>query len=179
MRKLNAIITVLIIILFIDHGIMGGFLLTGLGTPNIIIGGYIMMAIVLVHVIIGVKLTIDTISAQKKSGTWYPKENRLFWARRISGFAVIIFLAFHMMAFGAGRGDIARLGEFTTFKMITQVLMVITIGIHIISNVRPMLITLGIKKLKPIHKDILWILSIILLFMAVAFFIYYIRWNTI
>ena len=48
---------------------------------------------------------------------------------------------------------------------------------HIITNVKPMLITFGVKKLRPKAGDILFFVSAALLLMAAAFIIYYIRWQ--
>ena len=63
--------------------------------------------------------------------------------------------------------------------MIAQVLFVLSIALHVLTNVRPMLISLGIRPLKRYVPDILIVLSIVLLVFIAAFIIYYLRWKAI
>ena len=176
MRKLNGILTAVILILFLIHGIMGSFLLIGIGSTALKTLARITEILVFIHVIIGIKYTVDTVRAQKKSGVWYPKENKLFWARRLSGLAVMVFLILHFGAYKVD-GEFARLAYFDAAKLTTQILFVVSIGIHVITNVKPALISFGIKSIKEISVDILLILSIALVFMGAAIVIYFFRWN--
>ena len=85
----------------------------------------------------------------------------------------------HMTAFSAGNADAYRLKWFSSGKLATQLLMVLTLAVHLISNIRPALITFGIKGLQKKTGHILFALSVLLLFMAAAMVIYYLRWNRI
>ena len=58
-------------------------------------------------------------------------------------------------------------------------LMVLTLAVHLISNIRPVLITFGIPGLRKKTGHILFALAVLLLFMAAALIVYYIRWNRI
>ena len=86
MRKLNAIVSLLLIILFLIHTIAGSFQMM-----KIIPGGnelmkdlsYFMLFMIGVHILIGTKLTIDSVKIGKKSGKFYFRENAVFWTRRI------------------------------------------------------------------------------------------------
>lgn len=176
MRKLNAVISHLILLLFVVHGVMGAFNLMGVGSVTTRIIAWTMVGLICVHIVLGVALTIQTLTAQKKSGASYPKENRLFWARRISGFIISILIFFHIFAFSGVSAEHYRLPNFDAFKLITQLLLVLSVGFHIVTNVKPMLISFGIKKLKPRVNDIVFWASVLLLFMAIAFIIYYLRW---
>ncbi len=179
MRKLNAVLIMIILVLFLIHGVMGAFQLTGVGSTALKIIARIAVALTLAHVVIGIKLTADTIRIQRKAGAYYYKENKLFWARRISGLAVMVLLFFHFTSFGTYRGEAYRLREFDTGRLISQILLVVAIAFHVITNVRPMMLALGIKSLKKWVLDIVLILSIVLLFMAFAFIIYYLRWSAV
>ena len=86
MRKVNAVTTVLLIVLFLMHGIFGAMNISGIGFIPMTAVTYIFVLLLAVHIVIGVMLTVRTIRVKEKTGVSYPKENRLFWARRISGF---------------------------------------------------------------------------------------------
>ncbi len=179
MRKFNTVLTAVIMVLFLIHAILGSFQMLGTGNTVAKWLSWLSAGLVGVHMIIGVKLTADTLRAQKRSGAVYFRENLLFWSRRISGFAVMVLLMFHFTAFGYYVGEAYRLRWFDTGRLVTQILLVLTLAVHIISNVRPMMIALGIKSLKEWAGDILFVLSVILLFAAAGFIVYYLRWNAV
>ncbi len=177
MRKLNVIITACILVLFIIHGVFGALLLTGSGSTALKPVAWTAAGLTVVHIVISLKLTFDTLKIQKQTGVSYFKENRLFWARRISGFAVMVLLVFHMTAFGYSKGGFYRLKVFDDIKLITQILFIAALGTHVVSNAKPMLISFGIKSLRPRTADILIVLSVLLFCMAAAIVIYYLKWN--
>lgn len=178
MRKWNAVITAAILLLFLIHAVMGGFQLMGAGSTAVKTAAWACMALIIVHTVIGVKLTADTLRVRKRTGIGYFRQNTLFWARRISGLAVMILLAFHLTAFADRSGAQYRLQWFDTAKLVTQLLLTASLALHVLSNVRPMLISFGIRSLKERAGEILLILAVLLLFMTAAFVIYYIRWNS-
>lgn len=177
MRKFNAILTMAIMVLFLLHAILGGFQLLGVGNTALKAVAWVSVGLIAVHTVIGVKLTADSLKVWKKTGVAYFKENKLFWARRISGFAIMVLLLFHLTAFGSGSGGAYRLQWFDGFKLAANLLLVLSIAVHVITNVKPMLISFGIKSLKQWVGDILFVLSVLMLFMGAAFIVYYLRWN--
>ena len=180
MRKWNAITAMAVLVLFIIHAIAGAMIMTGMmegGKTFLLILTDIMVALICLHIVFGVIFTGQTMKACKKSGVSYFKNNKLFWTRRISGFVIILFIIFHLMIFAGSDGGVFRLHLFAGAQLITQLLLVASIAVHIITNVRPVLIAFGIRKLKPRAVDILFVLSVILGFIAAAFIIYYLRWN--
>ena len=116
------------------------------------------------------------LQAQKKAGAAYFRQNILFWARRISGLAVMVMLCFHLTAFERAGGAAYRLQNFNLFRLISQLLFVLSLAVHVLSNVRPLLISFGIRSLKERSPEILLTLAGILLFFAAAFIVYYLRW---
>ncbi|MBQ4249911.1 MAG: pilus assembly protein PilX [Clostridia bacterium] len=177
MRRVNAVLAMAILVMFLIHAVLGALQLIGFGTVTMRAFAWIMMALVIVHVVISTVLTVKSIMTGRETGAFYFRENRLFWARRISGFAVMVLLFFHVAAFSYTDAGVYRLAWFTTARLITQLLLVASIGVHVISSIKPMLISFGIKSLKERAPEILVALSFILLFAAAAFIIYYIRWN--
>ena len=176
MRRVNAILSMIILVLFLIHGVLGAFNLMGSNVTSKVLA-WVMTGLIGLHAVIGVILTIQTLSAQKKAGVSYRKENRIFWARRISGYVIMILIFFHITAFTLS--STGTLPEFHLFRLLTQLLLVIAIAFHVLSNVKPMLIALGIKKLKPKAGDLLFWISLLWLVMAVGFVIYYLRWNAV
>ena len=179
MRKFNAILTALIFVLFLIHAVLGSFQLMGVGNTAAKWAAWAALVLIAVHTVIGAKLTVDTLRVQRKTGVSYFKENRLFWARRISGLAIMALLAFHLTAFGEMGSGVYRLKWFDTGKLVTQLLLAAALAVHVISNVKPMLIAFGIRSLRARAGDILVILSVLLLFMAAALVVYYLRWNSV
>lgn len=175
MRKLNTILSVLLMIVFLLHGLLGSFMLVGASTFSGKIFAQIGMVLLLLHLCIGIRLTIQTF--QTKSGWAYSKQNALFWTRRASGLAILILAFFHMGVFGAVEDGLYVLTPFTTVKLLTQLLLIASLFVHIFVNVRPMLVSLGVISYKERRGDIFLILSILLLFMAGSIVLYYIRWH--
>jgi succinate dehydrogenase/fumarate reductase cytochrome b subunit len=182
MRRVNAITSVAIIVLFLIHGIAGAFQMMGF-----IPGGssvrkaltWIMLLILIVHIVIGSILTVQTIRISQKSGVSYYKENGLFWLRRISGFILMLFIFLHLMVFMQTGSGFFRLGYFGMPQLIGQVIMLLALTVHLLCNIKPVAIALGIYGGKGYGKDIMLILSIVLIVCTVAFVVYYLRWNVL
>jgi len=183
MRKCNAVLSMGILVMFLIHAIAGGFQLSGImagGSAVMQAVAWIMLVMIVMHMLIGCKLTADTLKACKKSGTSYYKENKLFWLRRSSGFAVMIFILLHVLIFlGRNENGVYRLSYFGTLQLISQILLVISIAVHVLTNIRPLMIAVGTKSYFKILMDILFILSVIFILSGIAFVIYYLRWNLV
>lgn len=180
MRKWNALISMGIIVLFLIHAITGGLQLAGIiggGNPVMLVLAWVMLILIAVHVVIGIKLTVDSLLACKKAGVSYFKENRLFWTRRISGFACMVFVLLHVILFmGDTSGGAYRLNLFAAPQLIVMIFFVISVAVHVLTNIKPLMIALGQKGLKEFVTDILLVISVVLIFSGIAFIIYYIRW---
>ena len=177
MRKWNTILSVLMLLIFMIHGIMGSFMLNGVGSSAGQLLAWIGVGILVVHTVIGVILTVQSLQTAKQSGKMYLKQNVIFWARRASGMAILILLLFHIGLFGKVQNGTYILFPFTTVKMVTQLLFVAAIFVHIFINIRPLLVSLGIISYKERRGDIYLILSVLLLFIAGAVIFYYIGWQ--
>lgn len=119
MRKWNTILSVLMLLIFMIHGIMGSFMLNGVGSSAGKLLAWIGVGILVVHTVIGVILTVQSLQTAKQSGKMYLKQNVIFWARRASGMAILILLLFHIGLFGKVQNGTYILFPFTTVKMVT------------------------------------------------------------
>lgn len=183
MRKANALLSMGILALFLVHAVLGGFQLAGIlqgGSRILMILAWLMTALIAAHTVLGCILTVQTLSAQKKSGAAYLKENRLFWTRRISGFAVMLLILTHIVIFlGNSESGVYRLNLFGTVQMISQILLVLAIAVHVLTNIKPLMIALGVRGFREFFTDILLVISVLLCFCGIAFLIYYLRWQQI
>ena len=80
MRKWNTILSVLMLLIFMIHGIMGSFMLNGVGSSAGKLLAWIGVGILVVHTVIGVILTVQSLQTAKQSGKMYLKQNAIFWA---------------------------------------------------------------------------------------------------
>ncbi len=183
MRKVNSILAILTMMFFLAHMIWGGLEITGLtkgGNPILRMLTHMMILFISLHMILSVILTAQTVRAWRKSGVAYFKQNRLFWIRRISGFALMFFIVSHVLIF---RGNVSsagyRLNYFGGLQLAAQILMVVCLLVHLCCNITPLRISLGIEDKKNIRTDVLLVLSILLLLAGIAFVIYYIRWSMV
>ena len=84
----------------------------------------------------------------------------------------------HLLIF-SGTGDEAyRLVFFHSGRLISQILLIAALALHILTNIRPALIGLGIKAGRLLSADICFVLSAVLLLCCCAFCVYYLRWMT-
>lgn len=177
MRKWNAVLSLAALVLFLIHGIAGSFLLLGPGSTALKVLARGMAVLVLIHTCIGIKYTADSLRVWRRTGAGYFRENRVFWARRISGLAILVFLLFHMTAFSAESEGFYRLQWFNAGKLAVHILLAASLAVHILTNIRPLMLSLGVKGGRRWLGDVLFVLAVLLLFMAAAFVIYYLRWN--
>ena len=177
MRKTNGIIAAVVFALFVLHGVLGALNMMNIAPIIVKALSRTMLALIGVHALISIGLSVKAVVTAAKTHVPYFRQNRLFWARRLSGALIMLLVFFHMTAFGYTSGGVFRLVPFDVFRLITQLLFLLSVALHIITNVKPMLITFGVRKLRPKAGDILFFVSAAMLFMAVGFIIYYIRWQ--
>jgi succinate dehydrogenase/fumarate reductase cytochrome b subunit len=179
-RKINAVVSVGIIGLFLIHGIAGGFQMMGFipgGQAWMEALAWMMVVLVVVHMVIGLWLTVLTIQISKRAKACYVRENLLFWIRRVSGFAVMLLVFWHFALFAQTGEGVFRLANFGTPEMIGQLLLVLALAVHLLCNIRPLSVALGLYGGKGYGRDLLLIFSVVLAFLALAFVVYDLRWN--
>ena len=89
----------------------------------------------------------------------------------------MFFIAAHIMLFmGHGSGGAFRLNVFDLPQLIMSILLVISVLVHIVTNIRPLMIALGSRGAKDFIADMAVIFSVLLLVSGAAFVVYYVRW---
>lgn len=179
MRRINAFVSLAMIVLFLIHAIAGGYQMAGIlpgGNSVLTFLAWVLVGLICVHIVIGIILTIDTIRTSKKAGRFYGKENAGFVVRRVSGFAILIFMAAHIMIFYGNHSNGYRLNLFAGPQLVLSIGLIISIAVHLLCNIRPLFIALGLDQKKR-RLDLIIILAGILVFCGIMFAVYYYRWN--
>lgn len=179
MRKLNIFAVAGMLVTFLIHAILGALQITGAGSTALKPVAWVSVGFVAVHMILSTVLTVQTLHARHMSHAGYFRDNKLFWVRRISGFLIVIPLIMHLLIFSPANAGAYRVHVFSTGRLVSQILLVLAIALHVISNIRPALITCGIRSLKAYAVDILLVLSVLLLLFIIAFVVYYVRWMAV
>ena len=179
MRRLNLILVAGMLVSFLVHAIIGSMHLMGAQSNlrALMIAADFLVAFMAAHVVVSIIFSVRTLKAIKKSGAHYFKNNLLFWARRISGFLIIIPMIMHLMIFHSPKSEVYRLSAFTAGRLISQILLVAAIALHVLINVKPALMGFGVKGHRKFAGDIIFVLTILLFIFAIAFFIYFLRWT--
>ncbi len=183
MRKINSIVTIAIMVLFVIHLVWGAMELFGMikgGSAVFSMLSRLLATLIVIHIVIGVKTTADSLKAMRLSGVSYFKENRLFWIRRVSGLALMLFMIVHIIIFmGRHIDGTYVLVHFDALKLISQILLVVSLLVHLATNIRPLRIALGLSDGKNVRTDVMVVLAVLLAIAGTAFVIYYIRWMVI
>lgn len=180
MRKWNALISVLILALFIVHAVSGTYQMAGIlpgGSSFRKVLAFVMLVLLILHALIGTILGIETVKAMKKSGVFYLRENQAFFAQRISGFAMLLFILVHLLIFYVKDSPKFVLHDFGVQQLTVSILLVACLVVHLVFGIRQLLISLGIRSFSEILADVLFVVSVVLLLSAIAFLIYFYRWN--
>ncbi len=176
MRRLNTFLVIGIILSFLFHAVSGSIRLFGADAGSPKTAAMLCIALVVLHVVITAVLTAKTLKAMRKSGKGYFRENKLFWTRRISGAALLIPLVMHLLVFSGTGGETYRLVFFHSGRLTAQILLIACLALHLLTNIRPLLIGMGVRSRSLLSADICFVLSVVLLLCCCAFCVYYIRW---
>ena len=179
MRKINAILGPVLIVLLLIHVISGSFQLYGLIAGGSVVRkvlSYLLLILVLLHVVIGIVLTVQTICSCRQSGISFFRDNLRFWIARISGLAMLLLIVWHVLVFGTSSGEVFRLHVFGWLEMAAHILLALVLLVHLGTNIRPLLMGLGLAGRRYL-RDMIIVFSILMLVCAVAFVVYYLRWN--
>ncbi len=180
LRRLNGWISRFLIVLLLFHVLTGSLLMVGVIKNGILILrilANILALFLIIHIIIGVIFVIDTQKIKKQTKAPYQSLNRSFWLRRDSGFAMVILLVLHLPIFITDDGLHNISNPFGIFQLIISILLLLSILVHVGTNLLPLFIAFGqdghdlASKLKLIATVIIVALA------TIAFVYYFIRWN--
>lgn len=177
MRKWNAVLSLTALALFVLHGVLESLHLIGAEGFNTKELPRLLLTLLVIHAVLGLKYTVDALRVWRKTGAGYFRKNLVFWTRRLSGFTILILLFFHVGAFSETVEGEFRLLEFTQVKLALHLLLAAALAVHLLTDLRPLLLSLGVRTEKDRLGELFFLLSVLLLFIAGAFVIYFLRWN--
>lgn len=148
MRKLNTILSALLILIFMLHGIMGSFMLVGVASSAGKILAWIGVGILIAHTGIGAWLTVQSFRTAKSQGKSIRNRTASSGRDGPAGWPILVLMFFHIGLFGEVQDGQYILFPFTTVKLVTQLLLIAALFIHIFINIRPLLVSLGIISYK-------------------------------
>lgn len=144
-RFINSLLGVSAVILFVIHAVSMGLFLAGYLEyfPTRKYWGYALLVCVILHGLLSMMLVI--FSDGKRKYLAYYKENIGVHLQRILGIVAAILIYIHMSGYGyINEAGIYILKEPTISKFITEVVMAIVVGGHIVLSLPKAAITLGV-----------------------------------
>ena len=187
-RKANAIVSAVMLLLFMLHGVGNAFEIIGVGTPTSKAIAYGALLLATVHAVAGVALSVSDIASARHTGeagqakqrakqSHYVWRNARYWAVRVSGLSIAVLIGFHMLTFlQLGGTGAYRVREFDVPQLVQSLLLVVALAIHILANARPLMVSLGVPVPHARALDMILVVAALLVLMAVAFVVYYLRW---
>lgn len=173
MQKFHTILAWLLLLFLLAHLIMG--VVTMLSPVSLLQGPlpWAFLALVLVHAV----MALWKVSKKKKLShlVAYPKQNGLYWARILSGIAVFVLVFVHRTLWTVQTPFGKLLRDFEWPSLLAQLLFVAALAVHILLNLRPLLIDSGIDPEGAAKKWLKVIAVLLLLVAAVAALIYFMR----
>ena len=179
MRRLNTIITILLIAVIVIHIVLAGLMLIGIQNNLSRYSAWTGEILIGIHALIGIYLTIKSLVLVGKSTKKYNKENRSFWVRRISGIAIFILFYFHSHMFGKEIDGVFHLIPLSYVKVIIHILFVTAFFIHMFTNVRPMLVSMGIVRGSKICRVLSILMWIFVAYIILTLLAYLAGWTVV
>jgi len=166
------------LVLFVLHGLGNSCSLLDVGYPISKAFAHLLVALCCVHAVLGIILTVDAVVVARRTHAGYGLLNARFWASRISGLAICVFIFTHTVVFQAVVTSGAyRLRPFDNAELALSLGLVVSMLVHIIVNARPLMIALGLPMPRARAADLALALSVLCLIMALSFAWYWRVWS--
>lgn len=170
LRAINAVVSALLLVTFVVHGAIGALEMYGVVEGMSAGVTHTLELLAFIHLGIGVYLTIAGLKAQRKSGgEAYAGENLRYLLVRISGIAIAVLMIAHILSFVHDDA----LHSFSIAHLVINALLVASIAVHVVLNVKPLAMSLGIPTKG--SRVVVIALAAALLFMLAAFAVQFLR----
>ena len=175
MRKFNTIIVLLTMLLFIDHITFGS--LHYLGTKFSVAKPFAMAMFILVfiHAVVSIIITIKAEVVGFKTKARYNSENRQFWLRRVSGVAILLLAMTHIFLMHKDERGIPRLAKMPKIFNLALPLLILSVCIHVMQNVKPLFISMGVKNIDKKEKIIKLIMILFTILVIVSYGLFVVK----
>ncbi len=95
LHTVNTVCTVAILVIFLYHATGNALVLAGVNLTMFRPASDVLLLLCLIHIVISVVLTVDSLRATKESGKGYYGLNKRYLAVRLSAIAIVIFIVLH------------------------------------------------------------------------------------
>lgn len=163
MQKFHPILAWLILLLLIVHLVMGSVTLL---TPVFLINKpfvTVFFAMVCLHAVISLAKMLRKGRARNRFS--YLKENGTYWLRVLSGLAILVLALIHTTLWVVHTPFGVIMREFGWSSLLLQMLFVATLTMHILLNIRPLLLDSAID---PTGRAKRWMSGITVILAALA-----------
>ena len=175
MKKVNSVISLLLIIMVFVHGIFASLLMIGVIEKPNPIPAVICLVLLLIHIILSIKLTVKTVKDAMSSGDKYEVENKMFVIRRLSGVIMVLLLIAHLVFYFGPQIENFTSTPFTVVQLVLLILLVISLIVHIVTNIRPLMVSLGVVSSDAIRAVLCIFVTSALLLMATSSVVFFLK----
>lgn len=172
LRRINHILSIILLILLEIHVIFCSFLMFGWSRVILEQVARVEFIVAMCHALIGMILTFRNRPLHNSNK--YIKENQFYWLRRVTGIGILILSLPHISMFVKWYDNtFAVLKEIKAVQLGMHMLFLAFILVHLAINIKPMLISMGVKKYKVVGAVIQGVTWILTVFAAIASIVYY------
>ena len=177
MRRLNNILSMAIVSLFVVHALFGALMMLGVCYVMLKPLSRALMAAVCAHALLGIAATASAVRGGARTGAWYLRENAAYWAKRLSGVLILLLLCYHPFTYTSTVNGAFHLNEFNVERLTMQLLLIVAIFAHLAVSVRPMLIARGVTDFRRWSVGLLLALGLAMLFFTATVVFYFVSWQ--
>lgn len=163
MQKFHPILAWLLLLLLIVHLVMGSVTLL---TPVFLINKpfvTVFFVLVCLHAVISLARMLRKGWARGRFS--YPKENWIYWVRVLSGLAIVVLALIHTTLWVVHTPFGVVLRDFGGPSLLAQLLFVAALAVHILLNIRPLLLDSAVD---PAGRASRWMRGITVILTALA-----------
>lgn len=175
MKKVNSIISLLLIIMVFVHGVFASLLMLGVMDKPNPIPAFICLGLLLIHIVLSCILTSKTVKEAVSSGDKYEIQNKMFIIRRASGVLMILLVIAHLVFYFGPQVENFATAPFTVAQLVLLILLVISLIVHITTNIRPLMVSLGVSSPKAVRVVLIVFVVAALLLMATSSVVFFLK----
>ena len=132
------------------------------------IPAFVCLGLLVVHIILSCILSTKTIKDAIKNDDKYEIQNKMFIIRRASGVLMILFVVAHLVFYFGPQVQNFSSTAMSVPQLILLILLVISLIVHIVTNIRPLMVSLGVTSSGAIRTVLCIFVICALLLMAFA-----------
>lgn len=146
LRKINSLLSALILIVFAGHLFFMSGLLTGLVgfNPNFKYFSFALLTLVLLHTLFGFGFMFERIIKRRRGQKSYTEQNKLFSLQMVSGILLLALVVLHTTAYGYTNAEgVFILRTPSLFYYVTECLLALFVCLHSMISLPRLCVSFG------------------------------------